>query len=510
MKIVSKCACAALLFLLASCGTKNAYWNALPEESAAVASIDLPKLATRAGLDGKSGEAGLNRLKEMLKSGLEGSGQLVDRLFADAGASGIDFKDKVYVFSSEENAIFGLLAKVTSSSKLEDVIQTLTKEQICQPVRETEGCNWTVLGKWLFAYSDDALLILSDNKWSDPSKLVRQASMWLRQEEGQGFSAKADFQQLQSVQSDVSVWTSLQLLPRKVLSPLTMGLSAELDLKKIKAITSLNFEDGQVVLDIDPIVTDQIVHKLADKKTQSLGQVKGTYLDAFPAKTTSWMTAHVKGQQFYQFLREIPAVKKFFDYSDLPVTLDYGRIFDAIDGDVSFAITDTKRREFIFQADVTQTDFLKVFTDLRPMIAKTNGMLLFEERGKDAYCFATHDGSVMNLRPGVKIFWLGVKNGRFYFTNSEKLVDQRVLGLSLRNKEWGKRVPGQTFFAVSDWNGMQTFEYFMQQNWLKNLPKLVPDVMDYMTIESADGQHIRCIIKQKESKQNLIKLLFHL
>ena len=510
MKVIKNLACASLLFLLASCGSKTAYWNALPEESAAVATLDMSRLATRAGLDGKQGEVGVARLKDMIKSGLEGSGQLVDRVFADAAESGIDFKEKVYVFSSDENAVLGLLAKVTSSDKLYDVIKMLTKEQLCQPVRETDGCNWTVLGKWLLAYSDNALLVLSDNKWSDPSKLVRQASMWLRQEDGQGFASKGDFQTLQTTEADISVWASLQVLPRKVITPLTMGLSAELDLKKTKALTTINFEQGKTVIDVDPLVTDHIVKELMDKKTQSMSPIKGHHLDLFPTKTTFWMGAHLKGHEFYQFMRDIPAIRKFFDHSDLPVTLDYGRIFDAIDGDVSFTIADNTRGYYILWADVKQTDFLKFFTDLKPVIAKTNGLIMFEERGENDYCLATRDGTVMNLRPGVKIFWLGVKDGRFYLTNNDELINQRILGLSLRNKEWGKRVIGSNFFAVSDWNSLRVFEYFMQKDILKELPKAVPDIMDYVTIESPDGQHVRCVIKQNDKKHNLIQTLFQL
>lgn len=509
MKIIKKIACASLLLFLASCGSKTSYWNALPEQSAAVASVDLSRLATCAGLQGEEGKAGVDRLKEMIKSGLEGSGQLVDRVFADATESGIDFNDKIYVFSSEENAVFGLLAKVTSSTKLEDVIHSLAKEQLCQPISETDGCNWTVLGKWLLAYSDNALLVLSDNRWSDPAKLVRQASMWLRQEEGQGFAAKEDFRQLQSLQSEVSLWTSLQIFPRNIITPLTMGLSAELDLKKVKAITTVNFESGKIVLDIDPLITDRVMKNLMDKKAQAMEPIKGSHLDLFPAKTKFWTSARLKGHDFYQFMRNIPAVCKFFDYTNLPITLDYSRIFEAIDGDVSFSITDSRRGEFILYADVKQADILNVFTELCPMFSQTNGMLQLEDTGKDAYCFSVRNGSVMNLRPGPKNFWLGVKDNRFYFTNNEELVNQHVLGLSLRNKEWGKRVVGMNFFAVTDWSSLIALEWLMQKNWLDSVPKVLPTYIDHMTIESTDGQHVRWIIHQKEKSKNLIQLLFN-
>lgn len=510
MKIIYRFICISLFFILLSCGSKTAYWNALPEQSAAIASIDIIQLAHRAGLNEEQGEQGIQQLKDMVKSGLEGSGQLIDRVFADATETGIDFKSKIYVFSSDENAILGFLAKVGSRSKLEDVLESLSKEQLCLPSRDTDGCNWTIIGKWLLAYSDDALLVLSDNKWSDPSKLVRQASMWLRQDGGQGFASKPDFVKLQEANADVALWTSLQLLPRKVITPLIMGLSAELDLKKIKAITTINFESGKIVLDVDPLITDPIVCKLMDEQSRSMEPIEGAHMDLFPAKTQFWISANLQGNDFYQFMRDIPAIRKSFDYTELPISLDWGRIFEAIDGDVSFTITDNFRKDYILWADVKQTEFLRFFTDLKPMIAKTNGMLLFEERGENAYCFAAHDGSVMNLRPGAKIFYLGVKNNRFYVTSNEKLIDQRVLGLSLRDKEWGKRVSGKKFFAVSDWKSLQTFEYFLQKELLTKFPKEISTHMNYLTIESADGKHVTCTIEQQNKNKSLIQLVFGL
>ena len=509
MKIFKKYACLAFICLLSSCGVEKDYWNALPEQSAAVVAIDLPKLAGRAGLNANDDDKGVRRLKEMVKSGLSGSGQLVDKIFADASASGIDLNQKLYLFSDEGNAILGLLAKVSSSSNLADLMKVLSKEQLCAPVRETEGCKWTVLGKWLVSYSDHALLILADNKWSDPSKLARQASMWLRQEDGQGFAAKSDFQELQSAQADLSAWTSLQLLPRKVLTPFTMGLSAEIDLKKVKAVTTVNFEDGKIVADIRPLITDKIMKGLAERKHNAMGTINGKYLDEFPLSTSLWATANLKGKQFYEFLREVPAIRKFFDHSDLPVTLDYGRIFNAIEGDVFFAVTTPEHAQFILWADVKQTDLLNVFTELRPMIEKSNGMLHFEERGKDAYCLATRDGSVMNLRQGPKIFWLGVKNGRFYLTNDEELIDRRVLGLSLGHKEWGRRVPGQMFCMHTDWKGLISFEYLVQQNMLQSIPKMIPQLTNTMTVESADGRQIRLEVGLNDKKQNLLHMLLN-
>lgn len=508
-KIIQNFLLSIMFVSFAGCDGGNDYTNALPEQAAAIVSLDLPRLAVRAGLEQGKGDAALHRVKQMIKSGLEGSGDWIDRIFSDPSEMGLSLNDKVYVFANDESAVTGILVKVVDSGRLESVIEALQKQQLCTALRETDGCRWTAMGKFLLAFSDDAFLLLADNKWSDPAKLVRQASSWLRQKENQGFAKKPDFQKLQEMTADISAWTSLQLLPRQVLMPLTMGWSAAFDWKQISAFSSICFEDGKVVSDIQLNIEDPLMKEWVEKKDHTLRGVKGTYLDAFPSKTPLWITANMKGQEFYSFLREIPAVRKYFDYSDLPVTLDYGRIFHAIDGDVSLAITDAMRGEFIVQAEVSQTEFLNVFTELRPVIAQTNGMISLVELGDNAYSLATVNGTLLNLRPGPKRFWFGVENGRFYFTNNEELINKRVLGLTLRDLKWGDRVPNKQMFMVAKWEGIRAFESLLQKHLLSSLHGTLSGLMDFMTIESVDGKHIHLEMIQKDLHRNLLYSLIH-
>lgn len=175
----------ALAFLLAACGSKQDYRNAIPAKSAAVVSIDIKSMSEKSGLSGdNANEKLLSRLENMVKSGLTGSEALVEKVFNDAGESGLGVKDKIYLFAGEQAKMGGLLVKVTDSGKLDNVLDVLKKQQVCAAVKESDGCKWTVLGNWLLAYNDNALVFVADNKGSNPQSLVRQASMWLRQKEG--------------------------------------------------------------------------------------------------------------------------------------------------------------------------------------------------------------------------------------------------------------------------------------------------------------------------------------
>lgn len=72
--------------------------------------------------------------------------------------------------------------------------------------------------------------------------MLHMASMLLRQTEKDGFTATSDFQQMKNQKGDIVLLSSLDLLPGEYVTPLTMGVSATLDLKNIKALSTISFE----------------------------------------------------------------------------------------------------------------------------------------------------------------------------------------------------------------------------------------------------------------------------
>ena len=89
----------ALAFLMAACGNAPDYRNAIPAKSAAVVAVDLNSMSEKMGLSGeKADKALLDKLENMVKSGLTGSDALIERIFDDGSESGLALKNKVYLF----------------------------------------------------------------------------------------------------------------------------------------------------------------------------------------------------------------------------------------------------------------------------------------------------------------------------------------------------------------------------------------------------------------------------
>lgn len=66
---------------------------------------------------------------------------------------------------------------------------------------------------------------------------------------------------------------------------LTMGVSAELRLKDVKAVSTIDFVAGKTVVDVELMVADKVMKDIMEKKQQVTSTVKGGYLDMFPSAT---------------------------------------------------------------------------------------------------------------------------------------------------------------------------------------------------------------------------------
>lgn len=235
--------------------------------------------------------------------------------------------------------------------------------------------------------------------------------------------------------------------------------------------------------------------------------IKGNYLDLFPSNTPFWATANIKGGEFYDFLCENPAMRRYFDNSMIP--LDFRSFFNAISGDVALAMSGTDGREFIAYADVNSDSFMESFERLKAMALLSGGQVVLKNYGDKGYEFKTVDGSLVGLSSGPLSLWIGVKDGKLYVTNKESLIDRRVLGLSLRNRKWGDRVVGQKFFMVSDLTSLnRIFD-------LKHLKGTMASALaffgglDCFTVESADGENVHIEILMKDNNKNPLATLLN-
>lgn len=493
----------AIVLLLCSCGKQGNYENALPKDAALVLQADFASMVSKSGLGRAQGKKALGHLGDLLKSGMEGSDDLIDKIMENPEESGLELSEKVYFFAEPQVNHIGLIAKVSDKGKVKDLLEELRRQAICEDTHKGDGCVWAEMGNVLIAYNSTAFLALADPKGDDASDNLHAAEKLLRQSDGEGFTSTDNYSKMQTETGDLCAFLSLNLLPSSLPSLLSMGVSGEMKLEDIKYVSTLNFVEGKAVLDVKSITTDKVMLDFLENMQKASSGIGGDYLDAFPANTLSWMGGNIDGSALYEIFCGNPLIRQQMENPFMPIDIE--SIFSAIKGDVALAFTDLSGQHFIAYADVTNSEFLQTFEDLKPVLAMTGGMMKLINAGENAYELRVPRRMA---GPFARV-WFGVSGNRLYVTNDVDLIGARVLGLSLKANPWGKQVAGKSFYFALNANVIhETFSEMLTGEGVTAQLLSILAGLDYLTIESADGINAKAELALKNKKTNFLQYLW--
>lgn len=168
-KMISRLLVSAMLIVfIAACSQKSEYTSAIPADASAVASINLKSLADKSGLKDKENEAAKQKMIEALKSGTTAATfQQLEKVLNNPKESGIDVDAPVYVFTSPSFPYASLVTKILDIDKLRISLDVMVKEQICQPVEETDGYSYAVVANQnIFAFNETTAMLVQVNRKS--------------------------------------------------------------------------------------------------------------------------------------------------------------------------------------------------------------------------------------------------------------------------------------------------------------------------------------------------------
>lgn len=491
-----------VVWLAASCSSSNDYVYALPKEGAVVVSFDLKAMAEKSGMNGPEGEKVVTKLTEVLKSGLEGEAyQAAERLVKQPAESGLSFTDKAYLFVTAHSHASALLAKVNQEGKVKKLLQVLVAEQLCTELKTEYGCTWTQMGDALCAFNASTFLLMQNNK-GKAIDLKETMLALMRQEQANSFAGTADFARMEQAAGDIVSVANLSFIPNELTMQLRMGMPAYVKLEDMKFLTAITFEAGRIAMAIEALTTNPEMVAWFDKHAQLLSPLKATYLDAFPAGTTIWMATRLDGKGVYAQLCENPTIRQALENPILPVDME--RIFASLQGDLSLGYSSLLSNDWLLYADVTNSEFLRSFEELRPLLALTGGQMKLIDTGKDQYEFRMYGQSI----------WLGVKDGCFYLSNNERLADEagRRYGVSLQHTPWASEVTQHRFYLMlnaaqlqKDLQARPRLAYSLGGN-----PVMVNAVLgacDYLTVGMVDWRKAQLNVVMKEKETNVLKQL---
>ncbi len=495
IKKLFKLSLVSVLLALAACSPQTEYTHAIPKNASVVMGMELDEMATKAGLNGATGEKVVAKLKTLVKGGLQGdAAQLAERIIEHPAESGLSFDDKVYLFATPHTEAIAVLAKVTDEGKVETLLEAFEKESLATPLREESGCRWTQMGGALCAFNNGTFLLLQPSR-GDAAGMKGTLLSLMRQEQGEGFSALPEFAKVKAEGNDMASVINLSAVPYEWTTPLRMGLSSNLRLEDIKYFVAANFEQGRVVVNSESLIQNPMVLSFFDAMDKVMQPIGGKYLDFYPGNTLLWAGGNIQGKTLYQMLCQNPTIKQVLDNPLLPVDVEY--IFSSIEGDFSIGFDN---QNYLLYADVTNSGFLKTFEDLRPLLALTGGQITLDNVGKDEYLMRTYYGN----------FWFGVKNNRLYVTNNGTWAEEagRTYGASLAVKPWASEVKDNRLLASLNMAEMANMRITLTGNAsVDGAIQLVKSQCNYLNASMTDWRHGKAELVLKDKDMNLLQWL---
>ena len=488
------------ILFLASCSPKTEYTHALPKNASIVVGMELDQMANKAGLNGSGGEKVIKKLKTLMKGGLQGdAAQLAERIIDQPSESGLSFDDKVYLFATPHAEALAILAKVTDEGKLETLMNVLQKESIATPLREESGCRWTQVGGALCAFNNGTFLLLQPSK-GDASGMKGTLLSLMRQKEGEGFASFPEFTKIEAPGNDIASVVNLSAVPYELTTPLRMGLSADIRLEDIKYFVSANFEPGKVVMNSESLISNPKILGFFDTMDKVIQPIQGKYLDYYQGNTLLWASGRIDGKELYRMLCQNPTIKQMLDNPLLPVDVEY--IFSSIQGDFAVGRSTLYTNNYLLYADVTNSDFLKTFEDLRPMLALTGGQIVLDNVGTDEYVMRTYEGN----------YYFGVKNNRLYVTNNRSFAEEagRTYGASMGVKPWSAEVKQNRLYASVNLSAIakayRSYS-FTGNKQVDTFLMLLINQCNYLNASMPDWRQGKAELVLNDKDQNLLKLL---
>ena len=498
-KIFNNLLLIGILFLV-SCSPKTEYTHALPKNASIVVGMELDQMANKAGLNGSEGEKVVKKLKTLMKGGLQGdAAQLAERIIDQPSESGLSFDDKVYLFATPHAEALAILAKVTDEGKLETLMNVLQKESIATPLREESGCRWTQVGGALCAFNNGTFLLLQPSK-GDASGMKGTLLSLMRQKEGEGFASLPEFTKIEAPGNDIASVVNLSAVPYELTTPLRMGLSADIRLEDIKYFVSANFEPGKVVMNSESLISNPKILGFFDTMDKVIQPIQGKYLDYYQGNTLLWASGRIDGKELYRMLCQNPTIKQMLDNPLLPVDVEY--IFSSIQGDFAMGRSTLYTNNYLLYADVTNSDFLKTFEDLRPMLALTGGQIVLDNVGTDEYVMRTYEGN----------YYFGVKDNRLYVTNNRSFAEEagRTYGASMGVKPWSAEVKQNRLYASVNLSAIakayRSYS-FTGNKQVDTFLMLLINQCNYLNASMPDWRQGKAELVLNDKDQNLLKLL---
>lgn len=354
-----------LVFALLSCSGDD-YLNAVPENSTAVVSIDLKRLAGT-GME----SSGADKLKSLFQ---------VD----DVEDCGIDLSEKLYLFETVEGNL-GLVAKVSDRDDLDSWLEKMSASGFCKKTFKRKDCLFTVIkGSWVAGFTSDALMIIGPVLPAGQAEVCRRITEYLGQDEEMGIKSSPLSAKLDSITSPIAIVAQAAALPEKFVAPFTIGAPKDADASQVMIAAGVEVNKGFLEITGQPFSFNANIDKSLNDAYGVFRPITDRYLECMPGDAFLGAFMNVEGSRFITLLHDNKAFQALLTGVNMAIDMD--KIIKSIDGDMAVVmpVYGGDGPSVSLAAKLGNKDFLG---DVGYWKQSCPAGSSITDAGKDAYCY---------------------------------------------------------------------------------------------------------------------------
>lgn len=387
--------------------TVSSYQKAIPADIAGVVAINLQQMADKAELS----ESTKTQVLQILKDGMKSQNtEKLEQIFKNPEESGISMKAPIIVFFGYSKNQ-GLVAKPSSTSKLDDLFSTLKNEGADMTSTSKNGYTEVLIDRDLVcAYNSDALLILFTS--GNPAATQEQAAAYMAQNESQSALSNEFYKKAIASHSDLSGCVSMANYQELLRSSNFRNLPTNFTFMQDSAIWEklyisgeLNFEKGNIHSQLSYESNDKAALDKFKKLSIADQKQSNKFLNRFPASTLYYVGFSVNGTKLYDLITpQLQSMPEAFEQDKLK------KLITSINGDLSLGVTKLGMMNLpslLLYAEV-ENDY-----PLTYILEQSKDQVNFVANGDNAY-----KGVIPMLNMTI---YMGIQKGQFYLTNDPDL-----------------------------------------------------------------------------------------
>ena len=292
--------------LICSCSTGPNYGKLIPKDAAFVMSFNVEKAVATSGMEGE--EEPLEFLVKLLRNSnySRATREKLEDIVDDLDEAGLDLREPLMAFYSPTyKNEFGVTGAVYDAQKLEDLVNTMAREALCNKVNTYGDLRYSVMGKMVLAFNDSWFFVTERNssQMDEEAVLDEIEGLFMQDEEKSLYGTEA-YEKMSASEGFVQILLQgegLQDFLKKYpdFQNAMASMPQNIDVKDFAYLCDLSFKKGEIQLVGETLMLSDEAEAWMEN-FRGYGDIAGDFNAYMPADALFQLTMNVNGPEFYK------------------------------------------------------------------------------------------------------------------------------------------------------------------------------------------------------------------